>query len=173
MDNNPDIRVGDAERHLALEKLGEHFADGYLTMTEFNERTEAAIVATTQSELQQLFKDLPTDSKQILRKEDDADRELQALLDKGERLKVFDGIAFAISLATVGLLIFADFDYTWAGFIIAMAVALGGRAILDIDDDSEKIIEEFSESDSKRRAERLRLAAEKRRQLEQRHQNPD
>src|SRR5450432_2371897 len=55
----PDLRVGDAEREVAAERLRESFAQGRLTMDEFNERLSAALGATTQRELNQLTRDLP------------------------------------------------------------------------------------------------------------------
>ena len=54
----PEIRVGDRERNAAMERLGNHFADGYLDINEFSKRTEAAAVAKTRSQLQTLFADL-------------------------------------------------------------------------------------------------------------------
>nr|WP_120491601.1 DUF1707 domain-containing protein [Corynebacterium lactis] len=185
----PEIRIGDTDRHKAMERLGNFFADGYLDIDEFDERTEAAAVARSQAELDRLFADLPSESggtgalaepepgtpgsqhaadapaelQQV-----SAESELQALLEKGKRLKIFDGFAFTIGLITIGLLVFTEFEYAWTGFMVAMAVALGGRAVLGISDDEEEILEEISDSESKRRTERLRIAAEKRRQIEQR-----
>jgi hypothetical protein len=54
-----DLRVGDAERDAAAERLRESFAQGRLTMDEFNDRVSAALAATTQRELTQLTRDLP------------------------------------------------------------------------------------------------------------------
>jgi hypothetical protein len=55
----PDLRVGDAERDAAAERLRENYAQGRLTLDEFNERLSAALAATTQRELSQLTFDLP------------------------------------------------------------------------------------------------------------------
>lgn len=173
-----------------MDRLGNYFADGYLDVDEFSERTEAAATARNASQLERLFADLPsaTDpagspstaispsasaavsdaSASAAVSRTDSDQELDRLLRKGEKLKIFDGVAFVIGIATLGLLIFTDLDYVWAGFILATAIAIGGRMVLDISDEEEDILEELSESESKRRAERLRLAAEKRREIEQR-----
>ncbi|MEJ6018625.1 DUF1707 SHOCT-like domain-containing protein [Corynebacterium sp. H113] len=59
MSENPDLRVGDPERSQALDVLGEHFANGYLDLAEFEERTEEAAQAKMRSELDALFADLP------------------------------------------------------------------------------------------------------------------
>lgn len=55
----PDLRVGDAERDAAAERLRESYAEGRLTLDEFNERLSAALAATTERELSQVTRDLP------------------------------------------------------------------------------------------------------------------
>jgi uncharacterized membrane protein len=55
----PDLRVGDAERDAAAAWLRENYAQGRLTLDEFNERLSAALAATTERELSQLTQDLP------------------------------------------------------------------------------------------------------------------
>ena len=56
-----EIRVSDAERSEALDRLGTLFADGYLDVGEFEERTGQAAVARTRGELSMLFDDLPAE----------------------------------------------------------------------------------------------------------------
>ncbi len=46
-----DIRVGDAERHNALDLLSTHFANGLIDINEFEDRTEKAAVARTRGGL--------------------------------------------------------------------------------------------------------------------------
>ncbi len=53
------VRIGDAERDEALDKLGDHFAAGRLTREELDERTEQAMGARFESDLEQIFRDLP------------------------------------------------------------------------------------------------------------------
>jgi DNA-binding PadR family transcriptional regulator len=55
----PGIRVGDADRDAAAAVLGEHFAQGRLTLDELNTRLGAALAATTHGELSQATGDLP------------------------------------------------------------------------------------------------------------------
>jgi hypothetical protein len=55
----PEPRIGDAERDAAIQALGEHFAAGRLTKDEYDERSEAALRARTDSDLRPLFVDLP------------------------------------------------------------------------------------------------------------------
>ena len=46
-----DIRVGDAERHNALDLLSTHFANGLIDINEFEDRTGKAAVARTRGGL--------------------------------------------------------------------------------------------------------------------------
>jgi hypothetical protein len=55
----PDLRIGDAERDAAATRLRESYAQGRLTLEEFNERLGAALAATTERELSQVTRDLP------------------------------------------------------------------------------------------------------------------
>jgi uncharacterized protein DUF1707 len=57
--NGPDLRIGDADREAAAACLREHYAQGRLTLEEFNQRIDAAFAATTQSQLGTLTRDLP------------------------------------------------------------------------------------------------------------------
>jgi hypothetical protein len=54
-----DLRIGDAEREATAASLREHYAQGRLTLEEFNERLDAAYKATTQSQLNLITRDLP------------------------------------------------------------------------------------------------------------------
>ena len=59
MATGPDLRIGDADREAAAESLREHYAQGRLTLDEFNQRLDAVFAATTQRQLNQLTCDLP------------------------------------------------------------------------------------------------------------------
>jgi hypothetical protein len=58
-DTRPDIRVGTAERSEVADALSQHFAEGRLDTTEFNDRTEQAMTAKTRADLSTLLTDLP------------------------------------------------------------------------------------------------------------------
>ncbi|AYJ49230.1 DUF1707 SHOCT-like domain-containing protein [Rhodococcus sp. P1Y] len=62
MADNPDVRIGTAEREQALSNLSQHLSDGRLTLTEFDERSAVVTSATTRRELDSVFTDLPTPS---------------------------------------------------------------------------------------------------------------
>ena len=55
----PGVRAGDADREAAAAALGEHFAQGRLTVDELNARLDATLAATTYGELSQAARDLP------------------------------------------------------------------------------------------------------------------
>lgn len=54
-----EIRISDVDRSDAISALGEHFADGPLTMTEYEERVQQATAAVSEGELEKIFSDLP------------------------------------------------------------------------------------------------------------------
>jgi hypothetical protein len=58
-DQQPDIRVSDAEREATVKLLERHHVDGRLTWEEFSERMEAAFAARTRGDLQRMLTDLP------------------------------------------------------------------------------------------------------------------
>jgi hypothetical protein len=54
------IRLSDAEREAAAADLGEHFAQGRLTVDEHAERLEQVWSAKTRGEIAPIFRDLPS-----------------------------------------------------------------------------------------------------------------
>ncbi|WP_072807496.1 DUF1707 SHOCT-like domain-containing protein [Rhodococcoides yunnanense] len=60
MADNPDVRIGTAEREQALSSLSQHLSDGRLTLEEFDERSAVVTSATTRSQLDAVFTDLPS-----------------------------------------------------------------------------------------------------------------
>ena len=59
MATGPDLRIGDAERERAVALLREHYAQGRLSLEEFNQRLDATFAATTARQLAQVSRDLP------------------------------------------------------------------------------------------------------------------
>jgi Domain of unknown function (DUF1707) len=59
MSTGPDLRIGDADREAAATHLREHYAQGRLSLDEFNQRLDAAFAAKTQQQLHALTADLP------------------------------------------------------------------------------------------------------------------
>jgi hypothetical protein len=56
---DPDLRVSQAERDEVVAVLAGHFADGRLTVEEYEERVEVALAARTGRDLEPLLADLP------------------------------------------------------------------------------------------------------------------
>lgn len=56
---SPDFRISDTEREQAINDLGAHFAQGRLSMEEYERRLTDATSAVMRSDLQVLFQDLP------------------------------------------------------------------------------------------------------------------
>jgi hypothetical protein len=56
----PALRVGDTERNLYIEHLGNMYSDGHLTQEEFSERSDKANEAKTMDDLRPLVADLPS-----------------------------------------------------------------------------------------------------------------
>ena len=54
------IRLSDAEREAVAADLGEHFAQGRLTVDEHSERLEQVWAAKTRGEIAPIFRDLPS-----------------------------------------------------------------------------------------------------------------
>jgi hypothetical protein len=55
------LRIGDAERAAAADRLAWHFSHGRLDQAELDDRLDRAMRATTAGDLAELFTDLPAD----------------------------------------------------------------------------------------------------------------
>ncbi len=58
-----DLRIGDAERDVAMAQLREHFVAGRLTFDELTERIDATLTAKTQRQIDGVLADLPRPPK--------------------------------------------------------------------------------------------------------------
>lgn len=155
-----DIRVGDAERSAALDKLGTLFADGYLDVSEFEERTAQAAVARTRGELATLFDDLP-DQPAAPAKPSASEIELEQKLAAKKKMD-----AAMVATGVLGFItFFVDLDYAWVVWPVMGALMIAWYAIFDISEEEDEVLEELLEKDKKERAERLKLAYERRKEL--------
>ncbi len=59
MTAGPGFRIGDAEREAAATRLREHYAQGRLTLEEFQQRLDAVFAARTDVDLAKISADLP------------------------------------------------------------------------------------------------------------------
>ena len=161
-----EIRVGDAERSDALDRLGTLFADGYLDVGEFEERTGQAAVARTRGELSVLFDDLPAEPVALDTREP-SQVELEEKLTAKRKLDTAIYTTFIGGLAVFFVLqIGLDLDYAWVVWPVVGILAVAWYAVFDISDEEDEVLEELLEKERTDRAERLKLAVERRRELE-------
>ena len=181
---NADLRVGDQERSHVLELLSAHFADGYIDVHEFEERTGHAAIARTRGDLDALLKDLasgnslapapnlnpdtqdqPKAAQSAVEKSSEG--ELEDLLERGKRVQRADSIVWAVGMT---LFFVSMFLLNWSYFWLFPIAAVGGSAVVRwvyrLDDDEEEIFNEIHEKEQTERTKRLRKAAERRRELE-------
>lgn len=169
MDHAPEKRAGDAERSQALDRLGQYFADGYLDIQEFDDRTGKAALARTLGEIDALFVDLPEQTAHAApRQELSVQRELDEVMSRGRKLQRLDGAIWAVVLILFFLGTFvASVGFSWVVFPIGAFASWGARAFLDVGDEDEKLYAELTKKEQEERAERLRQAVERRRELGQ------
>src|SRR5262252_9902291 len=67
---DPNMRVSNAERTEVADRLSKHYGDGRLDEEEFNERLDRAMKAKTQADLHGLFADLPDSPPEMSRPEE-------------------------------------------------------------------------------------------------------
>ena len=118
----PDLRVSDAERSEVADRLAEHYGEGRLDQSEFNERVEQAMRAKTRSDLAGLFDDLP-------------DSEAPEVTTRPRRRRGYHPVLIAALIIAV---IVAAQNLLWwphlthlvivAGLIVVLAYLLRGRA---------------------------------------------
>ena len=118
MPEHPDIRIGNAERSEALDLLGEHFALGRLTLSEFDERSAKASAATTRGDLQVLFTDLPAQVTELPTTTRDDLPVIAPKKDPDRWREVVMGLT-----PLVALVLFFTFD-TWLFFLLIPAVGI-------------------------------------------------
>lgn len=160
-----EIRVGDAERSDALDRLGTLFADGYLDVGEFEERTGQAAISRTRGELSALFDDLPAEPA-TLEKREPSEVELEEKLAAKRKLDTAIYTTLIGGLAVFFVLqIGLDLDYAWVVWPVVGILAVAWYAVFDISDEEDEILEELLEKERTDRAERLKLAAKRRNEL--------
>lgn len=165
-------RVGDADRTDALDRLGSQFADGYLDMHEFEERTARAAVAKTRGELSALFADLPDETRSPDAPEAPAlpavpaDSELAEKLTAKRKMDTAQVITGVLGAAAFFTLQFGfDLDNAWMVWPVMGLVMVMWYTVFDISDEEEDVLEEIQEKERKERAERLKIAYERRKEL--------
>ncbi len=129
MSDTPEVRIGTAERERALQLLGEHFAAGRLTLAEFEERSGKASAATTRSDLDALFTDLPTETANVPAPAAETAPAKSGLPDRWR-----DVVAGVTPL--VAVVLFFVFDHNWLWFLLIPIVSVVLYAGIDQTDRS-------------------------------------
>ncbi|MGW0017797.1 DUF1707 SHOCT-like domain-containing protein [Rhodococcus sp. NPDC003382] len=128
MSDTPEVRIGTAERERALQLLGEHFAAGRLTLAEFEERSGKASAATTRSDLDALFTDLPTETANVPAPAAETAPAKRGLPDRWR--DVVAGVTPAVALVLFFL------THSWLWFLLIPVVSVVLYAGLDQNDRS-------------------------------------
>jgi hypothetical protein len=122
-------RVGDAERDQAVEFLREHLAQGRLDAAEFDDRLSAALNARIQSDLDQLFVDLPAPTPRspgamvqpVKPPVDDS-----GLLSRRTR-NTMDILVTVLWPVTIGIIFLIGWNFWWLLFAPITASSVWGR----------------------------------------------
>ncbi|OFT23283.1 hypothetical protein HMPREF3175_05265 [Arthrobacter sp. HMSC08H08] len=134
-------------------------------MGEFEERTGQAAVARTRGELSMLFDDVPAEPVALEKRtasEVELDEKLAAKrkMDAALYTTLIGGLAVYF-VQEIGL----DLDYAWVVWPVVGILAVAWYTVFDISDEEDEILEELLEKERSDRAERLKLAAERRKEL--------
>jgi hypothetical protein len=112
----PEIRIGDAERDQAVSALGEHYLAGRLSKEEYDERAAAAWTARTRSQLDPLFGDLPPMQQQVVRPAPPQQRDRSRGRSRRRGLGFPVLVAIIVALAVLGAPWWALLILGWVWF---------------------------------------------------------
>lgn len=117
----PEIRIGTAEREQALDALTQHFSDGRLTVTEFDQRSGKIAVATTRGQLDEVFADLPA-----LATPD----EVTPTTTAGDEQRWRNAVMAVVPFVALALFFLVPIDNSWLFFLLipaSGAILFGGK----------------------------------------------
>jgi hypothetical protein len=126
----PAVRAGDRDRDKTADQLGQALAQGYLEMSEYDERLRAAFQARTTAELRRLVADLPVER---LRRNDPRRR---AACAAAARRSVYLHLAAYLTMVVIVLIVWlsvalsAEAWYFWPIWpILGGALGVIGHAV--------------------------------------------
>ncbi|WP_028643807.1 DUF1707 SHOCT-like domain-containing protein [Nocardioides sp. URHA0020] len=103
--NGDQLRIGDVERDQAAAALGEHYAQGRLTVDEHAERLDQIWSARTRADLRPVFRDLPEAHQPSARRTTGRPRLLVPVLVALLVLTVLTHAPFLLVAVVVGLVV--------------------------------------------------------------------
>ena len=96
-----------------------------------------------------------------------SDRELDELIQRGKTVQRLDSAIWTVAMVLFFVFMFlTEWSYFWLFPVAAVGGSIAVRAIYKLDDDEEEIYKEIADKEQSERAQRLRKAAERRRELE-------
>ncbi|AKK02640.1 DUF1707 SHOCT-like domain-containing protein [Corynebacterium epidermidicanis] len=150
-----NIRLSDADRARAMEALGTYFAEGRLTVTEFEERSGKAATATTAGELTPLFDDLPG-GMPTATPIASASTELATLKRKRDISRAVESSAGIVAFGLFLVLQFVfNLNYAWVPFLLIPMAVGGSRKFLGLSEEEEKLLKVLERKQVQEQAKRL------------------
>jgi hypothetical protein len=120
--SDQNLRVSDTERQAVADRLAEHFSEGRLDQSEFDERVGQAMGAKTRADLSGLFTDLPETAKPAPSTLPDVHRRRHGHPVLLIALLVIVAIVAAHAVAAVTL------PFLWIGFVVLAIVFITRNA---------------------------------------------
>lgn len=172
MSNSPEMRIGDPERSRTIDLLSDRFANGYLNVHEFDERTGKAAQATLQSQLDSLLADLPPDTSPAARSPQvvsslEAERELQEIQRRGKLANRISSLIWIGAIIVMFAGIAGYIQNWWIVFPIAALSTVVVRKFIGFNDDDEEIYEQLDVDRKEERQKRIQQAYDRKRELGQ------
>ena len=134
------LRLSTREREAALESLSTHFADGRLTVEEFDERAAEVAKATTRGELAPLFADLPESRTSSLVNVTNQ-REVEEMLRRKKRVELIHGGVWAVTfiLFFVAMAVL-ELPYFWIVFPIAGVISVTVDEMMGLTKEQKRLL---------------------------------
>ncbi|GAB3624842.1 hypothetical protein GCM10027418_29270 [Mariniluteicoccus endophyticus] len=182
------MRISDAERTQALDALSGHYVEGRIDLSELDERSGAITSARTLGEIAPLFGDLPgglpfvagPDGQPQPREwpvvdttRDEAERDLARVARKGKLVEKFDTVGGGVALVLFFALMFLfKVGNAWLVWPVFGVLAVVTRFAVGFTQSEEDAYGELKKAEADERAERVRIALERRREIEPPRDDP-
>ncbi|MBO0853785.1 MAG: DUF1707 domain-containing protein [Nocardia sp.] len=122
MADSPDVRIGTAEREQALARLSDHFAEGRLSVGEFDERSATIAAAVTRADLAPVFVDLPATVPQ----QPPPERSEAPAAPPARRGNEIAGVVTGLAVLIALVLFFTTHTWLWLLLIPAAGIVTRG-----------------------------------------------